>query len=71
MEPKDVVPVSKNIGEGSVSRVKNTWVFFDDKFSMIVHTGWTGFSLLPEWIDRMEDYLEYRVVNKHGKEIKA
>jgi len=38
---------------------------------MIVHTGWTGFSLLPEWIDRMEDYREYRVVNKHGKEIKA
>jgi len=46
-------------------------VFFDDKFSMIAHVGQNGFSILPDWLDRVEDYLEYKVVNKHGKEIKA
>jgi hypothetical protein len=59
------------LGPDNISRVKHTWVFFDDKFSMIAHVGQNGFSILPDWLDRVEDYLEYKVVNKHGKEIKT
>lgn len=61
----------KPLGPDNISRVKHTWVFFDDKFSMIAHVGQNGFSILPDWLDRVEDYLEYKVVNKHGKEIKT
>jgi len=53
----------------NVSQVKNTWVFFDDKFSMIAHVGKNGFSILPDWLDRILDYKEYKVINKHGKRI--
>ena len=60
----------KPLGLDNISRVKHTWVFFDDKFSMIAHVGSNGFSILTDWLDRVEDYLEYKVVNKHGKEIK-
>ena len=55
----------------NVSQVKHTWVFFDDRFSMIAHVGQNGFSVLPQWLDRVLDYREYRVINRHGKEIKA
>ena len=53
----------------NVSQVKHTWVFFDDCFSMIAHVGQNGFSVLPEWLDRMQDYKEYRVIDKHGRMI--
>ena len=55
----------------NVSQVKNTWVFFDDKFSMIAHVGYNGFSLMPEWLDRMIEYKEYRTINRHGEKIKT
>ena len=55
----------------NVSQVKNTWVFFDDKFSMIAHVGYNGFSILPDWLDRVQDYKEYRVINRHGEKIKV
>lgn len=55
----------------NVSQIKNTWVFFDDHFSMIAHTGYNGFSLLPDWLGRMIEYKEYRVVNRHGEKIKT
>jgi hypothetical protein len=54
-----------------VSYTKHTWVFFDDDFSMIAHVGQTGFSVLPQWLDRVEDYLEFKVIDKHGNRIKA
>lgn len=59
------------LNSNNVSQVKNTWVFFDDHFSLIAHVGYNGFSLLPEWLDKMIDYREYRVVNRHGEEIKT
>ena len=55
----------------NVSQVKHTWVFFDDRFSMIAHVGYNGFSVLPEWLDRMLDYQEYRVIDRHGNKIKG
>ena len=55
----------------NVSQVKHTWVFFDDRFSMIAHVGQNGFSILPEWLERMLDYKEYRVINRHGEDIKT
>jgi hypothetical protein len=61
----------KPIGPGNVSYTKHTWVFFDDDFSMIAHVGQTGFSVLPQWLDRVEDYLEFKVIDKHGNKIKA
>jgi len=67
----NVNTLNRPLGLENISRVKHTWVFFDDKFSMIAHVGQNGFSILPDWLDRVEDYLEYKVVNKHGKEIKA
>jgi len=62
---------SKRLTVDNVSQVKHTWVFFDDRFSMIAHVGYNGFSILPDWLDRMQDYKEYRVINRHGKEIKT
>jgi len=38
---------------------------------MIAHVGQNGFSILPEWLERMLDYKEYRVIDRHGKEIKT
>ena len=55
----------------TVSHVKHTWVFFNDRFSMIAHVGSTGFSILPEWLDRMIDYKEYRVIDRKGREIRG
>jgi len=62
---------SRQLTADNVSQVKHTWVFFDDRFSMIAHVGQNGFSILPDWLDRMQDYKEYRVINRHGKEIKT
>ena len=55
----------------NVSQVKHTWVFFDDGFSMIAHVGQNGFSVLPNWLDRILDYREYRVIDRHGNKIKG
>ena len=63
--------LNKQMTTENVSQVKNTWVFFDDQFSMIAHVGQNGFSILPEWLGRMLDYKEYRVVNRHGEKIKT
>ena len=63
--------LNKRSTTDNVSQVKNTWVFFDDRFSMIAHVGQNGFSILPEWLERMLDYKEYRVINRHGEEIKT
>ena len=63
--------LNKQMTTENVSQVKNTWVFFDDDFSLIAHTGYNGFSLLPEWLERMEQYREYRTINRHGEKIKT
>ena len=62
---------SRQLTADNVSQVKNTWVFFDDRFSMIAHVGYNGFSILPDWLDRVQDYKEYRVINRHGERIKV
>jgi len=63
--------LNKPLGLDNISQVKNTWVFFDDHFSLIAHVGYNGFSLLPEWVDRMIEYCEYKVINRHGEKIKV
>ena len=63
--------LNKPLRLDNISQVKHTWVFFDDHFSMIAHVGYNGFSLLPDWLDRMIEYKEYRVVNRHGEKIKT
>ena len=62
---------NRRLTTNNVSQVKHTWVFFDDKFSMIAHVGQNGFSILPDWLDRVKNYKEYRVINRHGEEIKT
>jgi len=49
--------------------MKHTFIFFDDKFPFIAHTDWNHFSVLPQWIDRMVEIIEYKVIDKHGKKI--
>jgi hypothetical protein len=63
--------LNKPLGFENISQTKHTWVFFDDKFSLIAHAGKNGFSILPEWLDRVEDYLEYKVIDKHGQRIRT
>ena len=63
--------LNKQMTTENISQVKNTWVFFDDHFSLIAHVGQNGFSLLPEWLDRMKEYKEYRTINRHGEKIKT
>ena len=62
---------NRRLTADNVSQVKHTWVFFDDQFSMIAHVGYNGFSVLPDWLDRMLDYREYRVIDRHGNKIKG
>lgn len=49
----------------------HTFLFFDDGFPMIFHVPIGDFCLLPEWENRVKEMKEYKVINKHGKEIKT
>jgi len=37
-----------------------TFVFFNDKFSLCVSANQQGFSLLPQWINRVIEIKEYQ-----------
>ena len=59
------------ISLGEISQVKNTFIFFDDKFSLITASSYNAVSILPEWLDRILEIEEFRVIDRHGKKIRV